>query len=888
MITDRAPPLANWIPELSPVDPKLAGSVRIDNLGPFEAGSYQTFTLTYRAGRYGIDDTGSLKIAYRFASDQGYPQFKNATAPNYVTVRASNNAALEARFDPKLNTRPWDRTIFIKVMRGYLKEGDEITVIFGDRSGGSPGLRMQTFADPHFHLRVLVDPVATYTYTLIPGQLVMPIVAGPRHSWRAVLPTCRATGEKFWFGVRTDDKWGNPSGKGLAHLRLHADRTIDTLPEAVRLDDGVASLRLEGLVARTPGSATVEIQDPEGKLLARSNPIIIREAPASFKPFWGDLHAQSAETIGTGTAREYFEFSRDMAFLDIVSHQANDMQITPEFWSQLNGLMAEFNKPGSFVTVPGYEWSGNTPLGGDRNVFYFTEDRPIRRSSHALVADRSDIETDCYDAKALFTALRKDNENAIVWAHCGGRYADIKYAHDHDLERSVEVHSSWGTFEWLVNDAFDLGYRVGIVGNSDGHKGRPGSEPPGASQFGAIGGLTCYLLPELTRSAAFDAMRARHHYATTGCRLHLNVRASLTSEGDLFHDDPRTAGAKSSKSRSAMMGDIVVTGDRAIELSVEIVAAAPIISLEFRNGRDIIETIYPEADLPLGRRVRVIWSGAEYRGRFRQLNWDGKLTIEDNAIVSVVPINFFNLDRPLRKISEQELQWRSITTGNFAGVEMILEQPLDGRIRLETVNADTNIFVKDLSLKPRSIDCGKLDARIGISRHPDQHGPSEATVSRRLTLKTGDNPFYVCATLADGHQVLVKPDLRRDAMKFAGSIADGPRYGSISMMKRRTFMYGAMSLAGLSGAANDTVAAADGATLGPLVWPTVTKAPSGSRVFNGHTDTVIDVVGRIGPPPKSCHLHRRQSLDGAPRRRYRRRVPGLGQVAAARCRPRSQ
>jgi hypothetical protein len=69
------------------------------------------------------------------------------------------------------------------------------------------------------------------------------------------------------------------------------------------------------------------------------------------------------------------------------------------------------------------------------------------------------------------------------------------------------------------------------------------------------------------------------------------------------------------------------------------------------------------------------------------------------------------------------------------------------------------------------------------------------------------------------------------------------------MMKRRTFMYGAMSLAGLSGAANDTVAAADGATLGPLVWPTVTKAPSGSRVFNGHTDTVIDVVGRIGPPP---------------------------------------
>jgi hypothetical protein len=38
------------------------------------------------------------------------------------------------------------------------------------------------------------------------------------------------------------------------------------------------------------------------------------------------------------------------------------------------------------------------------------------------------------------------SEDAIVVAHVGGRYADIKYAHDAKLEPSVEVHSSWGTF----------------------------------------------------------------------------------------------------------------------------------------------------------------------------------------------------------------------------------------------------------------------------------------------------------------------------------------------------------------------------------------------------------------------------------------------------------
>jgi len=35
----------------------------------------------------------------------------------------------------------------------------------------------------------------------------------------------------------------------------------------------------------------------------------------------------------------------------------------------------------------------------------------------------------------------------------------------------------------------------------------------------------------------------------------------------------------------------------------------------------------------------------------------------------------------------------------------------------------------------------------------------------------------------------------------------------------------------------------------PLVWPVVTKLPPDIRSFAGHTDTVPDIVGRIGTPP---------------------------------------
>jgi hypothetical protein len=754
----EALPLPNWMPEVVPVPAEDAGTVEIDNPGPFEAGSFQSFALTYRAGRYGIDDSGSLKVCYRFASDQGRPQFDQPAAPNYVSVAASNNAVLDVRFDYKQNTRPWDRTIFIKVVRGFLKEGDTIVVRFGDRSGGSPGLRVQTFTEPFFALRVLVDPIATYTYVMVPHVTALPIVAGPRSAWTAVAPTFCALGETFWLGLRSDDKWGNPSGAGARSLRLRASGPLDGLPATVALAAGSASIRIEHLRPRAAGTMFVEAIDADsGTVLARSNPVVVGE-PRRLKPYWADLHAQSGETIGTGSLEDYLRFARDLAFIDAVGHQGNDFQITQQFWGELNAAMARWNAPGRFVTVPGFEWSGNTALGGDRNVFYFSEDRPLRRSSHALVPDRSDRAMDCFDAKELFAALDGAKENAVVWAHCGGRYADIAYAHDRALERAVEVHSSWGTFEWLVDDAFRLGYRVGIVANSDGHKGRPGAEPPGASLFGALGGLTCFLLPELTRDALFAAMRARHHYATTGCRLHLDVSARLPAQSRRWGDDPRVPGAVSAPADAAIMGDIVATAAKQVRLDVDVIAPSPIVSIELRNGRAVAETIYPDADQELGRVVRVLWSGAEYRGRFRQVTWDGGLLVEGNTIVEARPINFFNPDRPLKRVSPNELAWQSVTTGNFAGVELLLAAADRGRLIVKTPHAVLEADIAVLGLVPRTIDCGKLNAKLAASRHADGPGQFACSVSRMVSIAPGrDNPIYVCVTMRDGHQAWSSP-----------------------------------------------------------------------------------------------------------------------------------
>jgi hypothetical protein len=179
-----------------------------------EAGSFAALTLTYTAGYFGIDDTGSLKIVHRFASDSGKMQFTDPAGWNYVTAEASNGAVLELRYDQKGNIRPWDKTLSIRVQRGFLREGDRIVVRIGDTRQGSPGIRIQTFSEPTFEFKVLVDAFATYNFVELPLQPSFAVVAGPPVLYKAVLPTQRRVElvARRVLGVLAEDVAGDQPG----------------------------------------------------------------------------------------------------------------------------------------------------------------------------------------------------------------------------------------------------------------------------------------------------------------------------------------------------------------------------------------------------------------------------------------------------------------------------------------------------------------------------------------------------------------------------------------------------------------------------------------------------------------------------------------------------
>ena len=108
------------------------------------------------------------------------------------------------------------------------------------------------------------------------------------------------------------------------------------------------------------------------------------------------------------------------------------------------------------TTVVGSRWCFVSRwIGGRFN-------RPIRRS-----------QTTCPQAHRLGSRSRQlfdtlTGKNVIAYAHVGGRWADVHFAHDPNIETAMAIHSAWGTFEWLLHDVLEDGHRCGVVCNSDG------------------------------------------------------------------------------------------------------------------------------------------------------------------------------------------------------------------------------------------------------------------------------------------------------------------------------------------------------------------------------------------------------------------------------------
>ena len=722
-------------------DPRHIGRAWITPDGPVVAGQYGTWTLGYEVGAYGYDERARLKIGSRFASDWGTPQFTNPRGANYTTVRLESQCATavaQIGFEPRGQVRPWFKTIAVSVADGSLYPGDRILITLGETSGGGPGSRAQTFRERGCEWRFFVDPFGTELYAVLEASPTIDVVGGGFHRLVAVAPTTVGAGEPFDALVKAEDVWGNPCERFEGQVTLApVGVALGGLPPAVKFLGGeVAVARLSGLRLGEAGAET-RIAAAYDRHRAESN-LTRALGPGEPKSFWGDLHGQTRATVGTGTIEEYFGFGRDVALLDMMCHQANDFQVTEAEWQSLRREIDRFHEDGRCVIFVGYEWSGMTPGGGDRNVMFKGDVASLHRSSHAEVDDMRDAATDCFPVTELFRQF-EGRDDVLLIPHIGGRYADIVGFHDPRLERVIELYSDWGRFEWLLRDALEHGYRVGFVANSDGHKGRPGASHPGASTFGAYGGLTCVLAESLTREAIFDALRDRRCYGVTAAQ---RIHVELTVNGLPMGAEARARGPVS------IRGRVVGTGD--------------LERVDVFRGLDIIRSITPyrPADVADSPRYRVAWAGSRVRGRDRLTRWDGSLQLSAGRIIAATP---FAMENPEKGIVEQtatRMAWISNTTGDDDGLDLTLDAPPNAVLRFRTPVIDLDVPLSDLAYgATRTFSAGGIDLRVFMRRLPARGFTRELPIDN-----TDPAPppgacaaYWIRATQEDGAQAWTSP-----------------------------------------------------------------------------------------------------------------------------------
>ncbi len=698
------------------------GNVSLEPCEPVTAGALVQWRLTYTAGTYGVDEGGIIVLAKRTACDMEIPQFQDPLGSGYTTVSTHADCRLSAYFQRKRAPRPWQKwCLVIDVEDGFIRPGECVTVTLGDRSKGSSGIRAQSFVETAHEFRVWVDPTNAAAPRLVPDCPKIPIEAGSPVRLACTVPSVLAVGERGPVFVKGEDAWNNPTPPP-------GDVILETTGgDGLVLADGHVLAQSHGLF-RVRASCS--------GLTCMSNPLqIVADAPA-LRHYWGDLHGQTGNTVGTGSDEEYFTFARDWARLDFVGHQGNDFQVSEQDWKRLKNVIQKMHQDGRYVIFPGYEWSGNTSAGGDHNVLFLADDPPIFRSSHWQVPQVP--ETDDSPANPvteLFERLKKLG-GALAIPHVGGRYADVRRFFDPQLTPVVEILSCHGVFEWMLWDALEGGHTVGVVCNSDGHKGRPGAEGPGAGQFGVAGGMTCIKSPSLDRKSLFEALRSRHCYGTSGPRILLDFTADGHEMGDAFQAGP------------------------CVTFRAHVAGLAPIEALSLLQGPHPIHTERPAefGHIEESRRLRIWWQGARIRGRARKAKWDGTVHIEGNRIERVDAIAFDSPADGIVQADADRVIYRSTTAGDRDGLDVMLGQARVGTVTLECPMGKISCDLKTLDGAPKIFDFGGLGLEVRVERYPETLTRTELTLKADIEPpRDSVTPYLVKAVQTDGHMAWSSP-----------------------------------------------------------------------------------------------------------------------------------
>lgn len=659
----------------------FAGALRC-NFDCVEAGSWQEILLDYEVGAGGIADGATFKVTFKFYSDWALFQTADPTAANYLSAEyqggplaAGQSPAsvqyLSVRFDQKGHERPFQKAVIVDIVDGYLNAGDHILIRLGDRRGGAPGTRVQTFIEDHFRFRAYVDILGTSRFVAVPGDVSLRIAAGP--AARVILngPRFARPGAAAPFHLSLQDRWGNIVSDAGGDVRLSAfgqDGVLFSRDIALPAQDW-AAVGIDDLPSdRGDLRLVAEALQARGIAPAEAFLSFFADAPAP-RAYYADLHVHAHDTVGTNSPAYNAAFARDIGGIDVFGYTANDFQITDANWKDGVATIGTFNEPGRFIAYPVQEWCGSSTAGGDHKVIFLGDAAPefpynSKGEHNRTLLWNEDMkgagaELGRWPIEELWDAYLDKPETHLVIPHVGGRRYIADWHHP-ELERLVEIASAWGHFPWLYQDVIERGYQLGVCANSDEHRGRPAGGPPGVQVFGVRGGLTGIFAESLDRAAIGAALRARHTFATTGERTALIVRCDDHIQGDAFeHKGPAEIAYR-------FLGDIGWDELTAFD----------------QNGLLWRRNLHEEQGFS-DRLIRLRWGGARIKDRYRWASWNGRIRILNGTIHRFSASGFEHVEETAWRAGPTDIGFRSETYGDADSIEIEMSHLRDARFIVE-------------------------------------------------------------------------------------------------------------------------------------------------------------------------------------------------------------
>jgi hypothetical protein len=658
--------------------------------------------------------------------DSDIPQLTDPYKTGFVKVYCEPKdkmTKIKADYMPARYIRPWKSAISIKISDGSLTKGDKVYIQFGAKEGEGYGFRMQTFKEDEHIFKVLVDCAGSGNFYEIEKQPAIKITGGYINEINSVSPSTIKVGQKFDVTIRVLDSWGNMAEKYSSPVKI----SLGGKEQTVEVVNGLAVAK--NFSIDSAGTYFAELTDEIRGITGAGNPIVCKSVADANNLYWGDMHGQTKETVGTGTQESYLAFGRDCAKMDFCGWQGNDFQVTDETWANVCKNIKKFHEPGKFVTLLGYEWSGNTPNGGDYNIYFLNDDEKIFRSSHWQINLLSNDGTD----RSVLTDLWDDfkgRNDVMAIPHVGGRYANLDFCNT-DFVSVLEIHSHHGTFEWMMEDAFARNLKLGVIAASDDHTCRPGLSYPtrttsrGFVSFDGYGGYTGLYAEELTREAIWSAIKNRHTYGTTGKRIILNVKCD-----------------------EHIMGDMFATSKQPV-INVSVVGTDNIRDIEIKRGNVTIYSYEQEQKIIPGR-IKVQWSGVRVKSRSKKTVWNGNFVVDGGSIKAVHEFAFDQPDEGVTQMSNQIVSWKSSTSGDIDGMEIDLDFDDNTKFMFYSPNVSFSILASELKNGPVTREAGGINQKVVISL---AHECSEKSVSINFEdneVATGTNAYWVKVTQKDG------------------------------------------------------------------------------------------------------------------------------------------